>query len=261
MKQQARLSGQHRLAPQHSTWPVAPGISRSITNKENNMKTMTKFVLAAFTAVALIPAIAVSAPMESKNQGYLVDTNGSGVVMSGTGLCWHSSEWTPASTSQACGGVSPAAAIPAPAPIVVAAVTPQVAITSTQKTSFSGDALFAFDQAVLKPEGKTTLDVLVHQLEGATYDKIVTTGHTDRFGSANYNQDLSERRARAVKDYLVSQNIDASRITASGMGKTQPVTNAADCTGKQSIKVVACLQPDRRVDIEMTGTRTVVGSL
>jgi OmpA-OmpF porin, OOP family len=226
------------------------------------MKTMTKMVLAAFTAVALIPAIAVSAPIESKNQGYLVDSNGSGVVMSGTGLCWHSSEWTPASSSQACGGVSPVAAIPAPAPIVVAAVTPPAAVKSTlQKTSFSGDALFEFDQAVLKPEGKTTLDVLVHQLEGATYDKIVTTGHTDRFGSANYNQDLSERRARAVKDYLVSQNIDASRIMATGMGKTQPVTNATDCTGKQSIKVVACLQPDRRVDIEMTGTRTIVGSL
>jgi OmpA-OmpF porin, OOP family len=237
-------------------------MSRSETNKGNNMKTMTKMVLAAFTAVALIPAIAVSAPIESKNQGYLVDSNGSGVVMSGTGLCWHSSEWTPASTSQACGGVSPVAAIPAPAPVVVAVAAPQAAIKSIlQKTSFSGDALFAFDQAVLKPEGKTTLDVLVRQLEGASYDKIVTTGHTDRFGSANYNQDLSERRARAVKDYLVSQNIDASRITATGMGKTQPVTNAADCTGKQSVKVVACLQPDRRVDIEMTGTRTVVGSL
>jgi OOP family OmpA-OmpF porin len=225
------------------------------------MKPITKIILAAFTAVTLIPAVAMSAPIESKNQGYLVDSNGSAVVMSGTGLCWQSSEWAPSSSSQACGGLIQAAA-PEPAPVIAAALPPQpVTKTYSQKTSFSGDALFAFDQAVLKPEGKTTLDVLVSQLDGASYDKIATTGHTDRFGSAKYNQNLSERRAQAVKDYLVSKNVDASRITATGLGETQPVTNAADCTGKQSVKVVACLQPDRRVDIEMTGTRTVVGSL
>lgn len=226
------------------------------------MKPIKKVILAAFTAVTLIPAIAMSAPIESKNQGYLVDANSSTVVMSGTGLCWQSTEWTPASSSQECGGMTQAVASPEPAPVIVAAVPPQPATrTVLEKTSFSGDALFAFDQAVLKPEGKATLDVLVRQLDGATYNKIATTGHTDRFGTPQYNQDLSERRAHAVKDYLVSQNVDASRITATGMGETRPVTNAVDCMGKQSIKVVACLQPDRRVDIEMTGTRTVVGLL
>ena len=127
--------------------------------------------------------------------------------------------------------------------------------------ALSGDALFAFDKAVLKPEGKVMLDGLVTQLSGATYDNIQATGHTDRFGSNAYNQKLSERRANAVKDYLSSKDVMASRIDAQGKGETQPVTKAGDCQGAKSVKVVACLQPDRRVDIEMTGAKTVTGSL
>ena len=130
-----------------------------------------------------------------------------------------------------------------------------------QKISFSGDALFAFDKSVLKPEGRVLLDGLVAQLSGATYDNIQATGHTDRFGSNAYNQKLSERRANAVKDYLASKDVMASRIDAQGKGETQPVTKAGDCLGAKSAKVVACLQPDRRVDIEMTGAKTVTGSL
>jgi OOP family OmpA-OmpF porin len=225
------------------------------------MKPITKIILAAFAAVTLIPAVAMSETIKSENQGFLVDSNGGAVVMSGTGLCWHSSEWTPAHSSQACGGAIQAIATPQAAPILIAALPPQPEPKpSSQKTSFSGDALFSFDQAALKPEGKTMLDTLVRQLDGATYDTIAVTGHTDRFGSAEYNQNLSERRARTVKDYLVGQNVDAARITATGKGETQPVTKSPDCEGKQSIKVLECLQPDRRVDIEMTGTRTAVGS-
>jgi OOP family OmpA-OmpF porin len=226
------------------------------------MKPITRIILAAVAAVTLIPAVAMSETNKSENQGFLVDSNGGAVVMSGTGLCWHSGEWTPAHSSRACGGPTTAIAAPQPSPVVViAALPPQLAPKpSSQKTSFSGDALFAFDQAVLKPEGKTMLDTLVRQLDGATYDTIAVTGHTDRFGSAEYNQNLSERRAQTVKDYLVSQKVDAARISATGKGETQLVTKASDCEGKQSIKVLECLQPDRRVDIEMTGTRTAVVS-
>jgi OOP family OmpA-OmpF porin len=139
-------------------------------------------------------------------------------------------------------------------------VAPALVKPLPQKISFSGDALFAFDKSALKPEGKVMLDGLVSQLDGAAYDHIVATGHTDRFGSNAYNQKLSERRARAVKDYLVSKNVQASRIEAAGKGETQPVTRAGDCRGAKSTKVVACLQPDRRVDVEMNGTKAVTGS-
>ena len=83
---------------------------------------------------------------------------------------------------------------------------------------------------------------------------------TDRFGSNEYNQKLSERRANTVKDYLVSKNVQASRIDAEGRGETQPVTKADDCRGAKSAKVIACLQPDRRVDVELTGAKTITGS-
>ncbi|HEV7823097.1 MAG TPA: OmpA family protein, partial [Burkholderiales bacterium] len=70
-----------------------------------------------------------------------------------------------------------------------------------------------------------------------------------------------ERRADTVKNYLLSKDVLANRIDAQGKGETQPVTKAGDCTGKKTAKVVACLQPDRRVDIEMTGAKTITGSM
>ncbi len=76
-----------------------------------------------------------------------------------------------------------------------------------QKINFSADALFDFDKAVLKPEGKAMLDELTRVLQGAKYEVILATGHTDRFGTAEYNQKLSIRRANAVKDYLTSKEI------------------------------------------------------
>ena len=70
----------------------------------------------------------------------------------------------------------------------------------------------------------------------------------------------SERRANAVKDYLVSRDIPANRINASGNGETQPVTKASDCPGEKSAKVIACLASDRRVDVEATGSKGLTTS-
>lgn len=223
------------------------------------MKSMTTFVIAAFAATALIPASALA--QDSRNQGYLVDMNGTIVTTSNTGLCWRDSDWTPARSVEPCDPTNkPVAA--APKAVVVAAAEPAPipqpapAKPLPQKLSFSADALFAFDKSVLKPEGKAMLDDLARQLNGATYDVILVTGHADRFGSAGYNQKLSLRRANAVKEYLVSKDIQSSRIVAEGKGETQPVTKSGECRGAKSAKVIACLQPDRRVDVEMKGTKT-----
>lgn len=218
------------------------------------MKSMTGLIIAAFAATLLPATIAFGA--DAKNQGYLIDSR-EDIVRSGTGLCWHTSEWTPARAVEGCDPTNKAvlAAAPAPAPKTAAGNT-----AMTQKISFSGDALFAFDKSTLKPEGKAMLDKLVRQLDGATNDTIVVTGHTDRFGSNAYNQKLSERRAQTVKNYLVGMNVQASRIDAEGKGETQPVTKTDECRGAKSKKVIACLQPDRRVDIEMTGSKPAAGS-
>jgi OOP family OmpA-OmpF porin len=86
---------------------------------------------------------------------------------------------------------------------------------------------------------------------------INVTGHTDRIGSHTYNQKLSERRAQAVSTYLVeSGGIAANKISAKGVDGASPVTQPGDCPGKKVTQALkACLQPDRRVDIEVSGSR------
>ncbi len=125
-----------------------------------------------------------------------------------------------------------------------------------RRVSFSADTLFAFDRSEIRPQGKVALDQFAHELGGTHFDAIPVEGHTDRLGSQAYNQKLSVRRAEAVKSYLVSAGgVDAARISAVGMSESQPVTKAEDCRGtKPNAKLVACLQPDRRVDVEVSGT-------
>jgi OOP family OmpA-OmpF porin len=217
------------------------------------MKTKNILILAGL-AVAALPGLSSA---QTVNIGYLGDQRGE-VVKSGTGLCWHTSQWTPALAIPGCDDFAIKKAETPPVKIAAAAPAPVAAPPAppvSRKVSFSADALFAFDRAELKPEGKAILDDFARNVSGATYDRIIDTGHTDRFGSVQYNQKLSERRANAVKEYLVARGLPADRITAQGRGESEPVTRPGDCKGKKSAKVIACLQPDRRVDVEMTGAR------
>ena len=122
-----------------------------------------------------------------------------------------------------------------------------------ERMTFDADALFDFDKADLRPAGRLALDDFLAKMTRISPETINADEHTDRFGSDAYNQRLSERRAQAVKTYLVSQGIEASRVRAEGHGEMQPVTKTSDCEGAKSTKVIACLQPDRRVEIEVAG--------
>jgi len=82
--------------------------------------------------------------------------------------------------------------------------------------------------------------------EHEEFKLVMVTGHTDRIGSEAYNQKLSEQRANKVKDYLVSQGIDAGRLQAVGKGESEPVV---DCKGIRGKQLVECLAPNRRVVI------------
>jgi len=84
---------------------------------------------------------------------------------------------------------------------------------------------------------------------------ILAVGHTDRLGSDAYNQKLSERRAAAVKTYLVSKGVEANRIYTEGKGKKQPVTGTTCDNVKGRTALIACLQPDRRVEVEVIGSK------
>lgn len=94
------------------------------------------------------------------------------------------------------------------------------------------------------------------KLGNVKYDVIVAIGYTDRIGSEDYNKQLSVRRANAVKGYLVSKGVDASNIFVDGKGEANPITGTR-CVGKgmQTKSLIACLQPDRRVEIEIAGLR------
>ncbi|MCP6769369.1 OmpA family protein, partial [Klebsiella pneumoniae] len=80
-------------------------------------------------------------------------------------------------------------------------------------------------------------------------------GHADRIGSKAYNQKLSVRRAEAVRKYLTDKGIAPNRVYTDGKGKTQPVTKAGDCKMKNRKALITCLQPDRRVAVEVSGTK------
>ncbi|MCO6523780.1 MAG: porin OmpA [Candidatus Schmidhempelia sp.] len=114
------------------------------------------------------------------------------------------------------------------------------------------DVLFDYSKASLKPEGEAALDALLKTLASInpTEGAIVVIGHTDRIGSAAYNQKLSERRAESVMHYLVSKGVPSEVISARGAGKTQPVTGSK-CNALRGNSLKSCLGPDRRVEIEV----------
>ena len=119
--------------------------------------------------------------------------------------------------------------------------------------------MFDFDGSVLKQDGKESLDNLMTELGKVKYDVIIALGYTDHIGSKDYNKKLSLKRAEAVKNYLVSaHNIDPSDIFVDGKGEANPVTGVGTwhglCKGKGQ-KLKDCLQPDRRVEIEIAGVR------
>jgi OOP family OmpA-OmpF porin len=149
---------------------------------------------------------------------------------------------------------------PAPrhAPIQSFALRPAAPeLPAIQKVVLDAEALFALDSAELTAAGRTALDDFLVRLGQIGPGTIRLIGHADRLGTQAHNQLLSERRAQTVKDYLVSKGIDPLRLLAEGRGETQPVTRTGACDGGRSARVIACLQADRRVAIEVAGTRSI----
>lgn len=129
-----------------------------------------------------------------------------------------------------------------------------------EKARIAAQALFDFDRATLRPDARSVLDDIASRASGVNVEALIVTGHADRIGSEAYNVGLSARRAEAVRSYLISKNLQAGRVYAEGKGKSQPVTgDKCQRMGKENRdnkKLIACLQPDRRVEIEIIGTRS-----
>ena len=143
---------------------------------------------------------------------------------------------------------TPPAAEPAPPPVAqpMPPPPPKAPEPTSEKVSFAAETLFDFDKSAVKPAGKAALDDLLLKLKGMNTEVVVTVGHTDSVGSNEYNQKLSLRRAEAVKAYLVSKGVEASRIYTEGKGETQPLADNATAEGRAK---------NRRVTVEVVGTR------
>jgi OOP family OmpA-OmpF porin len=107
----------------------------------------------------------------------------------------------------------------------------------------------------VQPEARATLDKLASGLQGVRYDAVVVVGHADRIGTKAYNQQLSLKRAEAVKQYLIGKGVAANSIKTEGRGELDPALDPSACQGKRKQKLIACLQPDRRVDVTVTGQK------
>jgi outer membrane protein OmpA-like peptidoglycan-associated protein len=109
--------------------------------------------------------------------------------------------------------------------------------------TFDSGIFFDFDSSVLRAAARQNLDVLVNTLQQYPGYDVVITGHTDNRGRADYNQSLSERRAQAAGNYLISRGIAAHRVRTTGMGMNAPVaSNATDDGRQQNRRVEVAIQ-------------------
>lgn len=167
--------------------------------------------------------------------------------------CWRNSQWTPNTAYPDCDGAAKPPPPPPPAPVAQPAPPPPpapppavAAKPSAQKVTYAADTFFDFDKYALKPEGKAKLDDLVSKMSGLAVEVIIAVGHTDSIGTVEYNQKLSERRANAVKTYLVSKGVEKNRIYTEGRGEKQPIASNSTAEGRAK---------NRRVEVEVVGTR------
>lgn len=136
------------------------------------------------------------------------------------------------------------------APVVTPAPAPRF-----EKVTIGATELFKFDSSEVTPV-QPELEKLTTTLKNSSApQKVNIVGHTDRLGSDEYNQQLSERRALAVKNYMVDKGIAADRLAIEGKGEKDPVVQ---CNEKNREKLIECLQPNRRVQIDQIEVETEV---
>ncbi len=220
------------------------------------MKIIVNLVFAASAVVALSASAQTITDIQAAKpvSGYVQD--GRGVIARDPfGLCWRTGYYTPADAVAGCDAplvVAVAPAPPEPAPVVAPVEAPKPVAPpapTSEKVTFAADAFFDFDKAILKPEAKVKLDDMASKLKDINLEVVIAVGHTDSVGSDEYNQKLSIRRAEAVKAYLVSAGIETSRVYTEGKGEKQPIADNKTAAGRAQ---------NRRVEIEVVGTRTVL---
>ncbi len=179
----------------------------------------------------LAGTLSVAQPaMAGQESGYVVDSDGQ-PVLSGSGECMHTGSWVP--SMPVC-----------PEPTVVFEEERARILFTLDDSEF-----FGFDQVTLSRQAKADLDDMANALKDADMIHGITiTGHADRIGPSPYNERLALERSEAVKRYLVSRGIPADRVQTLSDGSARPLVTCPDT--RDGSKLVLCLAPNRRVDIE-----------
>jgi OOP family OmpA-OmpF porin len=194
-------------------------------------------LMAVLAAYAMAADIAVAHEGGKANEAYVGDSS-KHYILDSSGNCVRTSSWSKETATKECNPElfpevveAPPAPPPPPQPVY-------------EKVTISATALFDFNKATLKPEGKTALHDLDERIKakGAQVVDIDVIGHTDSVGPEEYNMGLSVRRATSVKDYMVSEGIDAGIIDVSGQGESNPVADNGTNEGRAQ---------NRRVEIRI----------
>ena len=219
---------------------------------------MKKIASVLFTGLAASSAFAqTDIQAKTPNSAYLQDSRGV-IARSSSGLCWRTGYWTPTDAVPGCDGeLTPPIAKPIAPPVVATQpASPAAPPTPPKRCDFavtlSNDETFTFNKASLTDAAKKHIDneVLPKLAACAKVDIVLITGHTDKLGTQQYNQKLSDKRAETVAAYLKSKGINAP-IDTLGVGKTQSIKACDDKLPRK--KLIECLAPNRRVVIEARG--------
>jgi OOP family OmpA-OmpF porin len=239
--------------------------------RENNMFIKLTFGLViGAAAVSALSQTITDIRTKTGNSAYAQDGR-SVIVRNPYGLCWRSGYWTAADAVPGCDGqlAPPVAKITAPAVPAVPAAPAAPALPPAEPAPVAAagpapkrcdftvalvnDQTFVFNNAVLTNAAKRRIDEeVLSKLAACTRtESVLVTGHTDRIGTQQYNQKLSQERAGAVAAYLKGRDVGLN-IQTSGAGETQPVKTCDDKFGRKHL--IDCLAPNRRVVVEVKGT-------
>src|SRR3954464_11640190 len=126
-----------------------------------------------------------------------------------------------------------------------------------ENVTFDANILFESDKSALRSNGRAQLDQFVDKIHGLDSQSIVAVGYADRMGTDASNMTLSRERVDAVRSYLVGKGIAWERVQTAAQGESRPTTYAGECKDANNAKNVACMQPDRHVFIQVSGSRLV----
>jgi OOP family OmpA-OmpF porin len=206
------------------------------------------------STLAILALGAAGVASAQTKEGHWTQGVGGPVWKNASGQCWKQTSWTPSMAIEECDPdlmvrpvtpppVKPSPAKPKPKPKPMAAKPVVLRSTvnfASGKSTLDNMARFRLDTDIIAKLG--TVGAISY---------VNVNGHTDRLGSAQFNQKLSERRAAAVKSYLVSKGMNAQQIEVYGYGKTTPKKSCPDQKDRKALN--ACLAENRRVEVELQG--------